>query len=221
MANIFPKWTVTLPVKLIVLAIVLGSVVFTGVAYYFTPKYTRVGYQPTQPVAFDHSIHAQQLGIDCRYCHQSVEVSARSSIPSVQTCMTCHSQIRKDSPKLQVIRDAWNGGKGDGPAVRWVRIHKAPDYVYYNHAIHVNSGVSCVSCHGNVNHMTEVWHDQPQSMGWCLECHRHPENQIRPRDKVYDLDWKPASAEEQKIMGRKLVKELNINPPQTCAGCHR
>ena len=221
MANIFPKWTVTLPFKLAVVSLTLGAVVFIAVVYYCTPKYSRTGYMPVQPVAFDHSLHVTQLGVDCRYCHQSVDVSATSSLPSVQTCMTCHSQVRKNSPKLELIRDAWNNGKGDGPALHWVRIHQVPDYAYFNHAIHVNSGVSCVSCHGKVNHMQAVWQDQPQSMSWCLDCHRHPENKIRPQNKVYELDWKAAKPVPSDLKGTELVKQRNIRPTESCAGCHR
>lgn len=221
MANIFPAWTKWVPLKVLIALICIGTVTAGGVTYYFTPKYTRVGYQPVQPVTFQHSLHANQLGIDCRYCHQSVEVSGTSSVPSVQTCMTCHKHVKKDSPKLQIIRDAWNDGKGDGPAVKWVRIHQAPDYVYFNHSIHVNSGVSCFSCHGQINQMDVVYQDQPQSMAWCLECHRHPEKQIRPEGEVFNLDWKPESAKKQREMGEQFVKEWNINPPESCAGCHR
>ncbi len=221
MANIFPKWTVTLPIKLAVMGLSLGAVVFTAAVYYLTPKYSRVGYNPVQPIAFEHSLHATQLGIDCRYCHQSVEISATSSVPSVQTCMTCHSQVKKGSLKLQALYDAWNNGKADGPAVHWVRIHQEPDFAYFNHSIHVNSGISCVSCHGNVNHMQTVSQKEPQSMSWCLDCHRHPEAKIRPLNKVYDLDWKAHHAWLEKEPGEDLVKQLNINPPQTCSGCHR
>ena len=221
MANIFPKWTVNLPIKLAVVGLSLGAIVFAAAVYYLTPKYSRVGYSPVQPVAFDHFLHAGQVGIDCRYCHQAVETSASSSLPSVQTCMTCHSQIKKNSPKLQPLFDAWNNGKADGPAVRWTRIHQAPDYTYFNHSIHVNSGVSCVSCHGNVNHMAVVWHHQPQSMGWCLECHRHPETALRSMDKVYDLDWKNSKPVAGNASGANLVKEMNINPSQSCSACHR
>ena len=221
MANIFPRWTVTLPLRLAVFGTVLAGLVILGVTYYVTPKYSRVGYEPVQPIPFDHSLHVNQLGIDCRYCHQSVEVSANSSVPSVQTCMTCHTHIKKESPKLEPLRAAWNNGQGDGPALRWVRIHEVPDYAFFNHAAHVNAGVSCVSCHGNVNHMAAVSQTQPQSMGWCLDCHRHPDVNIRPRDKVTDLDWQPANGEKAKTVGAKIINEKQIAPPQNCGACHR
>lgn len=217
MANIFPKWTNWLPIQLIVAVACIGGAVVTGVSYYFTPKYTRVGYQPKQPVEFSHALHVNQLGMDCRFCHTAVEVSQHSNVPATQTCMSCHGQVKSNSPKLAVVRESWE----KGTPIPWVRIHKAPDYVYFNHAAHVNSGVSCASCHGQVNRMEVVWHDQPQSMGWCLECHRQPENHLRPMDKVYDLDWKAESLSAQIEMGKKFVKERNINPPETCAACHR
>lgn len=215
MANIFPKWTNKLPIQILVGLSVIAGTVVAGVSYYFTPKYTRVGYMPTQPVAYDHSLHVTQLGMDCRFCHTGVEESGYSNVPDTQTCMKCHSQVKSDSPKLAPIRASWQTGQ----PMQWVRIHQAPDYVYFNHAVHVNRGISCVSCHGNINHMEVVFHDQPQSMGWCLDCHREPEKNIRPVEYVYDLDWKPQ--EDQEELGTKLVKEWNVNPPKTCAGCHR
>ena len=217
MANIFPRWTNWLPLKLIIIVVVLGAVIAGGVTYYFTPKYTRVGYMPQQPVLFQHSIHVEQLGMDCRYCHNSVESSSHSSIPSTQTCMNCHQQVKKDSPALAVVRESWETGK----PVPWVWIHKTPDYVYFNHAAHVNRGVSCASCHGQVNKMQVVWHDKPHSMSWCLDCHRQPEKNIRPIEQVFNLNWKAESHEAQIEMGKKLVEEWNINPPLNCSGCHR
>jgi hypothetical protein len=217
MANIFPRSANLLPLQIVVALVVLMGGVVTGVWYYFTPKYYRVGYMPTQPVPFSHEIHANQLGMDCRYCHSNVEVSSHSNVPSTQTCMNCHTQVKAASPKLAAVRDSWESGK----PVPWVRIHKAPDYVYFNHSVHVNRGVSCVSCHGQINHMPVVYHQQPQSMGWCLECHRNPENALRPVNQVFNLDWKPEDGKTQKEIGSHLAKEWAINPPVTCTGCHR
>lgn len=240
MANIFPKWTNRLPLQIILGAVLLGATVVAGVSYYATPKYTRVGYMPQQPVPFDHSLHVTQLGMDCRYCHTGVEISSHSNVPTTQTCMNCHTQIQPTSARLAPVRESWQTGE----PIRWVKIHKAPDYVYFNHAVHVNRGVSCVSCHGNIDQMQVVWHDQPQSMGWCLECHRSPEQKIRPVEKVFDLTWKPekgglkpntlASLEkagvkineqggvvDQNKMGEHLVSEWQVKPPTNCAGCHR
>lgn len=216
MANIFPKWTNWLPIKIAICIVAVVAAVVAGVTYYATPKYTRVGYMPKQPIEFSHAIHAGQLGMDCRYCHSAVESSPHSTVPPTQTCMNCHSQIKANSPKLAVLRESWQSGQ----PIPWVKIHKTPDYVFFNHSVHVGRGISCVSCHGQVNQMDVVWHDQPQSMGWCLECHRAPEHNIRPLDKVFDLNWKPAPGTQDK-MGTNLVKDWNVNPPLTCTGCHR
>jgi hypothetical protein len=155
--------------------------------------------------------------MDCRYCHTHVEKSSHSNVPATQTCMNCHTQIKAQSPKLEPVRQAWKNGQ----PVPWVRIHKAPDYVYFNHAAHVNRGVSCVACHGHVNRMEVVWHDKPHSMGWCLECHRAPENHLRPLDQVTNMDWEPPAGTTQRELGEKFVREWNVNPPVSCAGCHR
>jgi len=217
MANIFPRGSNLLPIKLTICAAVLGAALTLGMWYYFTPKYTNVGYMPVQPVPFSHKIHVGQLGLDCRYCHSFVEVAAHSNVPNTQTCMNCHSQVQKENPKLKPIRDSWATGK----PVNWVQIHKTPDYVYFNHSVHVNRGVSCFSCHGPVNEMEVVYHYQPLSMSWCLDCHRHPENHLRPPSEVFNLSWKPPVGQIQRDIGLELKKEWNVNPPENCAGCHR
>lgn len=217
MANFFPKWTNWIPLKVVVCLGVLGLALVGGVTYYFTPKYTRVGYMPTQPVPFSHALHVEQLGMDCRYCHSFVEVASHSNIPTTQTCMACHTQIRPTSPKLEAVRESWKTGR----PVDWVRVHKVPDYAYFNHAVHVNRGVSCYSCHGAVNEMQTIWQDQPQSMSWCLDCHRAPENFLRPPAEVFNMNWKPDAGESQSRIGRKFKKEWEVNPPVTCGGCHR
>ncbi len=199
----------------------LGAAITGGITYYFTPKYTRVGYEPTQPVPFQHDLHVQQLGMDCRYCHSFVEIASHSNVPTVQTCMGCHQQVQAQNPKLDAVRAAWNGGKGDGPAVNWVKVHRIPDYAYFNHAVHVNRGVSCYSCHGPVNDMRVVFQHESQSMKWCLDCHRAPENHLRPPDQVFNLAWRPASSQEQHQLGTKFKEEWDVNPPTTCGGCHR
>jgi hypothetical protein len=224
MANIFPRGSNYLPIKILVCLLVLGGAVTAGISYYFTNKYTNVGYQPVQPVPFPHDVHVKQVGMDCRYCHSFVEVAAHSNVPTTQVCMNCHQQIQKDSPKLQAVRDSWKTGQ----PIEWVQVHKTPDYVYFNHSAHVNRGVSCVSCHGKVNEMPVVYHSQPLSMAWCLDCHRHPENALRPLDQITNLDWVPTvkpgqtPAEAQVAQGLELKKAWNINPPDgNCAGCHR
>ncbi|MFZ4693635.1 MAG: cytochrome c3 family protein [Verrucomicrobiia bacterium] len=217
MANIFPRSANRIFPLILVGVALIGTIAVCAVWYFFTPKYTRVGYQPIQPIAFDHALHVTQVGLDCRYCHQNVERSANSTLPSTQTCMACHQHVKPDSPKLAALRESWQTGL----PIPWVRVHKAPDFVYFNHSVHVNRGMSCVHCHGQVNHMPVLWHDQPQSMSWCLDCHRNPAAKIRPPDKVFDLDWRAPTPQAQLEMGQKLVKEWGVRPPVTCAGCHR
>jgi len=222
MSDIFPKWTNRLPLQILVGVALAGSAVVAGVWYYFTPKYTRVGYQPTQPVAFSHAIHVEQVGMDCRYCHDGVEKAWYSNIPSAGLCMNCHNQVLKEDPRLALVRES----AATGVPVPWVQIHKLPDYVYFNHAVHVNRGVSCVHCHGQVNQMDMVWHDQPLSMAFCLACHRDPVSYLRPVDKVTDLNWKwsddpQTAAEMQKANGQKFVHDWNVQSLESCSACHR
>jgi hypothetical protein len=216
MSDIFPKWTNKLPGKVIVGALLLGAGVTAGLTYYFTPKYTRVGYQPIQPVAFSHAIHAGQLNIDCRYCHNGVEKSWYSNIPSANTCMNCHNQVLKDDPKLALVRESAQSGK----PIPWVQIHKVPDYVYFNHSVHVNRGVSCVHCHGRVDKMDEVYHAQPLSMTFCLDCHRDPAKNLRPPEQVYRLDWAPPKNFAE-THGAKFTHDWKVAASQNCSACHR
>jgi hypothetical protein len=243
MANIFPRGSNILPLKIVLCVLLLTPAVSIGMWYYFTPKYTRVGYQPAQPVPFPHDVHVAQLGMDCRYCHSFVEVAAHSNVPTTQVCMNCHSQVQKENPKLAPLMESWATGK----PVEWVQVHKTPDYVYFNHAAHVNRGVSCVSCHGKVNEMPVVYHAKSHSMAWCLDCHRNPETALRPVDQITNLNWKPedqnvaeflakygplpgnetkdfskVTALTQEEIGLTLRDKWHINPPdKNCAGCHR
>jgi hypothetical protein len=216
MSDIFPKWTNKLPLQILVGALVVGVASVAGITYYSTPKYTRVGYQPVQPVPFSHAVHVNQLGLDCRYCHSSVERSWFSNIPAASACMNCHNQVLKEDPRLQLVRES----AATGRPIPWVQIHKTPDYVFFNHSVHVNRGISCVECHGPVNKMDEVYHAKPLSMSFCLECHRNPAAKIRPLDKVFDLDWKPPPQFEKEV-GVKLVHDWKINASQNCSACHR
>ena len=222
MSDTFPKWTNKLPAKVMVGAILVGTALTGGFWYYFTPKYVRVGYQPIQPVAFSHAIHADQLGVDCRYCHNGVEKSWYSNIPAASTCMNCHQQVLATDPKLALVRESFKTGK----PIPWVQIHKVPDYVYFNHSVHVNRGVSCVHCHGPVNKMDEVYHAKPLGMTFCLECHRDPGHNLRPLDKITDLDWNYSqdpvkAATMAKSAGEKYVHDMKVNASQTCSACHR
>lgn len=224
MPQIFPRGTNLAIVPILVILSILGMAAPAALWYYWTPKYTRVGYQPVQPIPFSHKIHAGQLGLDCRYCHSFVETAAHSNIPTAQVCMNCHSQVQKENPKLAPLREAFETGK----PIQWVQIHKTPDYVFFNHSVHVNRGVSCVSCHGRVDQMEVVQHDQPHTMDWCLTCHRNPEEHLRPLDQVTNLAWKATpvgkeSVEQAQIdQGLKLKIARGIHPPDSnCAGCHR
>ncbi|MBP7949955.1 MAG: cytochrome c3 family protein [Verrucomicrobiales bacterium] len=218
MANFFPRWTNTLPLQIIAALLVLSGGVSLGVWYYFTPKYTRVGYQPNQPVPFSHKIHVTQLGMDCRYCHSFVEQSEHANVPTSATCWNCHMHVKPNSPNLAKLKESVETGK----PMEWIKVHKVPDYAYFNHSVHVSSGISCVSCHGDVGEMPVVFHDQPQSMSWCLDCHRNPENSLRPLDKITDLKWKPENdGKTQAEMGEKLKKNWHIEAPENCAACHR
>ena len=217
MGNFFPKRSNWAPLKLAICLVATGAAVTGGIWYYFTPKYTRVGFMPVQPVPFSHAVHAQQLGMDCRYCHGSVEISGHANIPTTQACMACHVQIKPTSPKLEAVRESWKSGR----PVRWARVHRLPDYVYFNHAAHVNRGAGCYSCHGAVNEMQVVWQAEPQSMSWCLDCHRTPENFLRPQSEVFNMTWQPPAGETQCKIGQKLKGEWDVNPPVNCGACHR
>jgi hypothetical protein len=222
MSDVFPKWTNRLPLLVLVGLALVGSAVVAGVWYYFTPKYTRVGYQPIQPVAFSHALHVGQLGMDCRYCHSDVEESWYSNVPAAASCMNCHSQVLKESPKLELVRQS----AATGEPIPWVQVHKVPDYVYFNHSVHVRRGISCVECHGPIHQMDEVHHAKPLSMAFCLECHRDPASRIRPLDKVTDLEWTwnadpKIAAELQRVEGQRLVHDWNVQSLQNCSACHR
>jgi hypothetical protein len=217
MANFFPQWTNGIPLKVAVCLGVAALAVAGGVTYYFTQKYTRVGYMPVQPASFSHAVHVEQLGMDCRYCHSFVEVASHANVPTTQVCMACHTQINATSPKLEAVRESWKTGL----PVNWIRVHKTPDYTYFNHAVHVNRGVSCFSCHGAVNEMGAVFQDQPQSMSWCLDCHRAPEDFLRPPVEVFNMKWKPAGSGTQRKTGAKFQAAWEVNPPVNCGGCHR
>jgi len=218
MSNLFPKSANKLPLQIVIFLFVFGGIATAGVTYYMTPSYTRVGYSPVQPVPFSHAIHSGQLGLDCRYCHVGVDKGPVSTVPTAQTCMNCHNQIKLDSPLLAVVRESYE----TGTPVPWVKVHQVPDYVYFNHSAHITRGVSCVECHGRIDEMDTVTHAKPLSMGFCLDCHRNPEKALRPLDKVTDLAWKHPEGEQGQLRaGAEFVHQWNIKPPQSCTGCHR
>ena len=222
MSDIFPKWTNQLPSRIIAGGVIAAAAAVAGVWYYFSPKYTDVGYQPIQPVSFSHAVHVQQLGVDCRYCHNGVEKSWYSNVPAASACMNCHSQVLATDPRLALVRESYATGK----PIPWVQIHRMPDFVYYNHAVHVNRGVSCVECHGQINQMDEVAQAKPLGMSYCLDCHRDPAARLRPPNKITDLTWKwsddpKLAAQLQRMHGQQYVANWKVESLQNCSTCHR
>jgi len=176
---------------------------------------TRAKVPIEQPVPFSHEHHVGGLGIDCRYCHTSVENSSFAGIPPTKTCMNCHSQIWNNAAMLEPVRESFRSDK----SIRWIRVHDLPDYVYFNHSIHVAKGVGCTTCHGQVNKMPLMWQEASLQMSWCLDCHRHPEQYVRPKSEVFSVNWLPPP--DQLEAGRKLVKEYHIQSLTSCSTCHR
>lgn len=215
MAQIFPKWTNKLP-PVAVAGSILALLAVIGFFWYFgSPKYTDVGYQPVQPVPYSHKLHAGDLGMDCRYCHTAVERSTVAMVPPTQTCMNCHTLVLPESEKLIPVMKSWN----EGTPIPWIKIHKMPDYAYFDHSAHLRVGVGCASCHGRIDQMDVVQQDQPLSMSWCLECHRNPDMSLRPLNQITNMSWTPPA--NQLELAAKFKLERNINPPTNCSGCHR
>jgi hypothetical protein len=168
-----------------------------------------------QPVPFYHAHHVGGLGIDCRYCHTSADQAAVAGIPPTKTCMNCHSQIWSTSPTLEPVRASFR----NDTSLEWTKVHDLPDFVYFNHSAHINKGVGCTTCHGQVDQMAALASQQSLQMEWCLDCHRQPEKFVRPKDQVYSVAYQPPA--DQLELGRKLVKEYDIKPKVTCSTCHR
>src|SRR6185436_3988405 len=168
-----------------------------------------------QPVQFSHKHHVGDDGIDCRYCHTTVETSAFAGIPPTKTCMNCHSQLWSNSPYLEPVRESWRTGK----PIIWTRVHDLPDFVYFNHGIHVNKGVGCSTCHGQVDRMPLMMQEKSLQMEWCIDCHRNPEQYVRPREAVFSVDYTPPS--DQTELGKRLVAQYQIQKLTSCSTCHR
>ncbi len=187
MAQLFPKWTNKIPL-ILGIGVPLALVAVVGfVWYYFSPKYTDVGYMPKQPVSYSHQLHAGQMGIDCRYCHNTVEKADFAAIPPTQTCMGCHNHVQQKSPQIKIVKAAYEENK----PLEWQKVHLLPDYAHFPHRAHVNVGVGCVSCHGRIDQMPVVYQSQPLSMSWCLECHRDPLPNLRPTNQVTNMSMTP------------------------------
>lgn len=219
MAQIFHHSANTLA-RTSILAGILGVSAVLGVMvmFFYSAAATGVGEIREQPVPFSHAHHVGGEGIDCRYCHVTVDKEASAGMPSTKTCMTCHSQIWKDSPLLEPVRASLSSDK----SLPWVRVHDTPDFAYFNHSIHVNKGVGCSTCHGRIDQMQLTFKTQTLYMQWCINCHRNPNKVLRPLDKVFDLTWEPPQNQDE--VGPKLAKEYNIPNRSlltSCSTCHR
>jgi hypothetical protein len=219
MAQLFSR-AASVRLNLILLTLLIVLPVAAGAVWwglYQSPLRTRRGIAVEQPIPFSHKHHAGELGIDCRYCHDSVERSAFAGIPPVHTCMSCHSQVWKTAAMLEPVRAA----ERTGIVLPWVRVNDLPQYTYFDHSAHVNHGVGCSTCHGRVDRMETVAPAVTFDMRWCLECHRDPAAYLRPRDQVMEMAWAPAA--NQRVLGRKLIARYGIETKHLmdCATCHR
>jgi hypothetical protein len=196
----------------------VGSIaVLAGLGYLIvrSPYETMQNIPREQPVPFSHEHHVGGLGIDCRYCHTTVEQSSFANIPATKICMNCHSQMWATSPILEPVRESYRTGK----SIEWTRVNDLPEFVYFNHSIHIHKGVGCETCHGRVDKMPLMWQAQPLTMEWCLECHRHPERYVRPRDQVFAMNYR--TPHDQLAVGSRLVKAYHIQSLTSCSTCHR
>jgi len=219
MAAIFPKSS-DLILKVAGAVIGVGALATVGAyAYYTYPTVIDTGYQPVQPVPYSHKLHAGQLGLDCFYCHSTVYKAAYAAIPATETCMNCHVKVKPQSPRLEPVRQSY----ATGQPIPWIKIHRLPDYVYFNHQAHVTAGVSCVSCHGRIDQMIEVHQDKPLNMAFCMGCHKDPAPNVRPAELVTKLDWQPdpAQGKDARQIGEEIIAEKHLSPPTNCSGCHR
>jgi hypothetical protein len=204
---------------------IFGAIFFIAIIIWLLLEFNRSSYYTQaffpreQPVQFSHKHHVGDDGIDCRYCHTTVEKLAYAGIPPTKTCMNCHSQIWGDSPYLEPVRESWRTGQ----PIKWTRVHDLPDFVYFNHSIHVNKGVGCSTCHGRVDLMPLTYQFASLNMEWCIECHRQPEGFIRPRNQVFNMEWPPEDF-NQLEEGRRLASEYKIQSTgvlTSCSTCHR
>jgi NAD-dependent SIR2 family protein deacetylase len=219
MPQIFPPRSNTIArISLVGIPVLLVLIISGLVWYTHSATFTKVGVAVAQPVPFPHNIHVSILGMNCRYCHTSVDQSSFADIPPAQTCMSCHSQIAKTVPALQPVRDSY----ANGTPIQWNRVNSLPDYVYFNHQIHVTKGVGCETCHGRMDKETTAVRAKYFYMSTCTDCHSDPGKYIRPQANIYDMGYTPK--EDQAVLGAKLVKEYDILPSQqllNCSICHR
>jgi Cytochrome c7 and related cytochrome c len=180
-----------------------------------SPWITQARVAREQPIQFSHERHVAGNGLDCRYCHTSVEESSFAGIPPTKTCMNCHSQIFSASPYLEPVRQSFRTDR----SIAWTRVHDLPDFVYFNHSIHVKKGMGCTTCHGQVDRMPLMWQEKSLQMDWCIDCHRTPERYVRPREAVFSVDYQPPA--NQLELGERLVAEYRIQKLTSCSTCHR
>lgn len=216
MAQIFHRSTNTISRVSVFGGIAIVILLLTLMAALNRSSYvTEVGVARAQPVQFSHKHHVGDDGIDCRYCHTSVEESSFAGIPSTRICMNCHTQIWPDSPALEPIRESFRTGR----SVEWTRVHNLAGFAYFDHSIHIAKGVGCATCHGRVDQMPLMWRENSLYMEWCLECHRNPERFVRPREYVFSMEWQPPV--DQIALGTKLVQQYKIQKLTSCSVCHR
>jgi hypothetical protein len=215
MAQVFKRSTNTLAKGSIYGAVfIIAGLVWIFMVLDRSAYNTGQGVTLAQPVPFSHSHHVSGLGIDCRYCHSSVEESAFAGIPPTATCINCHKLIWNDTPMLEPVRASY----AEGRPIAWSRVHDLPDYVYFNHSIHVAKGIGCDTCHGRIDQMKLVYQHASLQMEWCLECHREPERFVRPRSEIYSAGWR---SDDQQALGERLVAEYGIQSKIYCSTCHR
>ena len=216
MPQIFHRSANTLSkVSLAGIVLLLGGLIGLAMLIGRSSYVTRAQEYVEQPVQFSHLHHVLDDGIDCRYCHTSVETSSFAGIPPTKTCMNCHSQIWQSAPILEPVRASF---REDRP-MQWIRVHDLPDFVYFNHSIHVKKGMGCETCHGRIGQMPLTRQQNSLQMEWCLNCHRNPQEFVRPREEVFTMGYRPREA--QATLGPKLVAEYNIRPSTDCSTCHR
>ena len=203
--------------KMVLVLLVAGAAGTVGAAmlYWRVPAGTLERQEIQQPVIFDHRHHVQDDLMDCRYCHTTADKAPSAGIPPTELCLNCHSQVWNKSKLLDAVRASWFSGQ----AIPWVRVHRLPGFVYFNHAIHVNKGVGCVECHGRVDQMAAIQQVQPLTMGWCLDCHKDPYPRLRPLEEVTHMAWTYAG--DRAALGRELAKKYDVKPRTSCYTCHR
>lgn len=211
---VFPRWTEHLRPVVLIGCVLAPAYVVLVMTYAASPRTLDVGYQPEQPIAFSHAVHAGDLELDCRYCH-NVEESAHAALPTTETCYTCHHVLKAYTDKFKPVMDSY----ATGTSIEWVRVHDLPDHVRFDHRIHIHRGVACATCHGKVYEMDVVRQVETLSMGWCLDCHRNPERYVQPLESLPERDWDPG--EDRLAIGRYVVEQLGIRPSTDCSSCHR